>query len=94
MSGEELGERAVGGAMPRGVLTYWLPGSGKTLGFVAAGLYTLTRRKREYINGVIVLIMNKSLQANAVKEIESHVNRLNSKGLGLDLLPTNRRLNL
>ena len=61
MAGEDLGERAVGNPMPRGVLTAWTPGSGKSLGFIAAGLYVLTTRKREYINGVIVLIMNKSL---------------------------------
>ncbi len=47
--------------MPRGMLIYWKPGSGKTLGFIAAGLYALTQKSREYTKGVIVLIMNKSL---------------------------------
>ncbi len=71
--------------MPRGVLTAWTPGSGKSLGFIAAGLYVLTTRKREYINGVIVLIMNKSLQSNAIAEIERYVQCLNQENLGLDL---------
>lgn len=57
MVGEGLGDNI----MPRGMLIYWKPGSGKTLGFIAAGLYALTQKSREYTKGVIVLIMNKSL---------------------------------
>ena len=85
MAGEELGERARGTTMPRGVLVAWQPGSGKSIGFVAAGLYVLTKRKREYINGVIVLIMNKSLQSSTVAQIEKYIYNLNAVGLGLDL---------
>ncbi len=47
--------------MPRGVLTYWKPGSGKTIGFIAAGLYVMAHKHREYTHGTIVVVTNKSL---------------------------------
>jgi hypothetical protein len=63
--------------MPRGILTYWKPGSGKTLGFIAAGLYALTRKHRLYTKGIVVIITNKSLQNKTAAEVASYVRRLN-----------------
>ncbi len=57
MVGEGLGDNI----MPRGLLVYWKPGSGKTLGFIAAGLYALSKKSREYNKGILVVITNKSL---------------------------------
>ena len=70
--------------MPRGILTYWAPGSGKTLGFIAAGLYALTTKKKEYTRGIIVIITNKSLQNKTTEEIIRYVRYLNINGLGTD----------
>jgi hypothetical protein len=74
--------------MPRGILAFWKPGSGKTLGFISAGLYTLTRKHKQYANGIIVIITNKSLQLQTTNEVLNYVRRLNAQQIGLDLLPT------
>jgi hypothetical protein len=58
MAGEDFSEQEM---MPRGVLAFWTPGSGKTLGFIAAGLYVLSRKHKEYIKGAVVVVTNKSL---------------------------------
>jgi hypothetical protein len=34
--------------IPRGILLYWKQGSGKTKGFIAAALYTMTIRSDLY----------------------------------------------
>jgi hypothetical protein len=54
-------------SIPRGLLMNWSPGTGKTLGFISAGLFLLHRRSDIYKNAVIVVIINKSLQETVLR---------------------------
>ena len=92
MAGEGLDEGV--DIMPRGVLTYWKPGSGKTLGFIAAGLYVMAVKSREYSHGAVVIVTNKSLQDKTREEVVSYLRRLNSNSLGMNLRPSGTSIDI
>ena len=60
-------------ALPRGVLLYWKQGSGKTKGFIATALYTMTTRSDVYKKAIAVIVINKSLQQNVISELNYYV---------------------
>ena len=45
----------------------WMPGTGKTLGFITASLYVINKRTDLYKNALVVIIINKALQETVAR---------------------------